>query len=356
MNDYLNTFVDNELHGYLRYKMEEVILIPADKMLSEFISILKKTGYSDDKAVKLAEIFTTNSLEGIYTHGVNRFTRFIRNTRDGYILPDAEPSLKHASGCLEQWTGNLGPGPLNAVFSANRATEISDSHGIGLVALANTNHWMRGGLYGWMTAKRGYVFIGWTNTIANMPAWGAKDPRLGNNPFVLAVPYGKEAVVLDFAMSQYSYGKMESYANEGRKLPFPGGFDNNGELTDDPGKILESWRSLSIGYWKGAGLSLLLDILAAILSAGSSVNEITAGKVEYNCSQIFVAVDITKLSNYPSMEKAVQGIIDDLHSSVPVDTETTIRYPGENIARIREASLKNGIPVARNIWNEIMLL
>ncbi len=336
--------------------MEEVTTIQADKMLSAFVSILKKTGYSDDKAVKLAEIFTTNSLEGIYTHGVNRFSRFIRNTRDGYINPDAEPSLAHASGCLEQWTGNLGPGPLNAIFSANRATEISDKYGIGLVALANTNHWMRGGLYGWMTAKRGYVFIGWTNTIANMPAWGASDPRLGNNPCVLAVPFGKEAVVLDFAMSLYSYGKMESYANEGKKLPFPGGFDSKGTLTDDPGKILESWRSLSIGYWKGAGLSLLLDILAAILSAGSSVKDITAGKVEYNCSQIFIAIDITKLSNYPSIGNAVQDIIDDLHSSVPVDPETKVRYPGENISRIREASLNNGIPVAGNVWKEILTL
>jgi len=25
-------------------------------------------------------------------------------------------------------------------------------------------------------------------------------------------------------------------------------------LTDDPAAILESWRALPIGYWKGAGL------------------------------------------------------------------------------------------------------
>jgi len=333
-----------------------IILVQADEMKSAFKDILIKTGFTNTKAKELADIFTTNSLEGIYTHGVNRFPRFIRNTRDGYIKPDAEPSLTHASGSLEQWNGNLGPGPLNAVFSANRATEISDIYGIGLVALANTNHWMRGGLYGWQAAKRGYVFIGWTNTIANMPAWGAKDPHLGNNPFVLAVPYGREAVVLDFAMSLYSYGKMESYANEGKKLPYQGGFDRDGALTDEPEKILESWRTLPIGYWKGASLSLLLDILATILSAGSSVNEITARKVEYDCSQIFIAIDISKLRNYPSIEKSVQGIIDDVHSSAPVNDETKIRYPGENVSKIREDSLKNGIPVAKNIWEEILTL
>ena len=333
-----------------------ITLVQAEKMESVFFDILRKTGFADAKAEKIAEIFTTNSLEGIYTHGVNRFPRFIRNTCDGYIIPDAEPTLAHASGSLEQWNGNLGPGPLNALFSANRATEISDKYGIGMVALANTNHWMRGGLYGWQTAKRGYVFIGWTNTIANMPAWGAKDPHLGNNPFVIAVPYGKEAVVLDFAMSLYSYGKMESYANEGKKLPYEGGFDREGGLTNDPGKILESWRTLPIGYWKGASLSLLLDILATILSAGSAVNEITARKVEYNCSQVFIAIDIRKLKNYPSIEKSVHEIIDDLHSSVPVNDETKIRYPGENVPKLREESLKNGIPVAKNIWEEILSL
>jgi len=332
------------------------IYISSDQLRSTFLAILKKTGFTDQKAERIAEIFTTNSLEGIYTHGVNRFPRFVRNTRDGYIKPDAEPTLIHASGSLEQWNGNLGPGPLNAVFATNRAIELSDKNGIGLAALANTNHWMRGGLYGWQAAKRGYVFIGWTNTIANMPAWGAMDPHLGNNPFILAVPFGKEAVVLDFAMSLYSYGKMESYATEGKRLPYPGGFDKDGALTDDPEKILESWRTLPIGYWKGASLSLLLDILATILSGGSSVNEITERKAEYACSQVFIAIDINKLQNSPAIEKEVRSIIDDLHGSLPVNDKTNIRYPGENILKIKEESLKNGIPVSRSIWEEILSL
>jgi 3-dehydro-L-gulonate 2-dehydrogenase len=333
-----------------------ITLVRAAEMKSVFIDILIKIGFSEDKAEKIAEIFTTNTLEGIYTHGVNRFPRFVRNVLDGYVKPDAGPSLTNVSGSLEQWNGNLGPGPLNAVFATNRSLELADKNGIGLVALANTNHWMRGGYYGRMAAKQGYVFIGWTNTIANMPAWGAKDPRLGNNPFVLAVPYGKDAVVLDFAMSLYSYGKMEAYANEGKKLPYQGGFDKEGTLTDDPEKILDSWRTLPIGYWKGASLSLLLDILATILSGGSSVNEITERKVEYSLSQVYIAINIKKLKNAPSIQNAVQSIIDDLHASVPVDDKTKIRYPGENVIKTKEESLKNGIPVAANIWEEILSL
>ena len=102
--------------------------------------------------------------------------------------------------------------------------------GIGLASLSNTNHWQRGGTYGWHAARKGFIFICWTNTEANMPAWGAKDVRLGNNPFVIAVPYKDEAVVLDFAMTQFSYGKMENYRREGKSflmqedLMLPGSF------------------------------------------------------------------------------------------------------------------------------------
>ena len=47
---------------------------------------------------------------------------------------------------------------------------------------------MRGGTYGWQAAEAGMIGICFTNTIANMPPWGGIDPRLGNNPLVIAVP------------------------------------------------------------------------------------------------------------------------------------------------------------------------
>jgi 3-dehydro-L-gulonate 2-dehydrogenase len=200
------------------------------------------------------------------------------------------------------------------------------------------------------------VFIGWTNTCPNMPAWGAKDPRLGNNPFVIAVPYGNDAIVLDFAMSQFSYGKMDSYNNEGRRLPYPGGFNIQGELTDNPGEILETWRALPMGYWKGAGLSLLLDILAAILSGGLSTHEIGNCNSEYRVSQVFIAINIRDLSNYPSIHNSVNRVIEDIKNSVPENSSAGVRYPGELVAKIRESNLKNGIPVNLSIWEKILSL
>jgi 3-dehydro-L-gulonate 2-dehydrogenase len=337
-------------------KEENIVFISPEQMKSDFTRILEKFGFSISRADQCAEIFTLNSLEGVYSHGVNRFPRFVEYLRKGYIIPNAEPSPVSSAGALEQWNGNLGPGPLNALFSAERAMQIAMNSGIGLVALGNTNHWMRGGTYGWMAARKGFVFIGWTNTEANMPVWGAKDFRLGNNPLVFAVPYNGEAVVLDFAMSQFSYGKLEIYQLGGKQLPYNGGYNKKGEMSTDPGEILLTRRALPIGYWKGSGLSLLLDILAAILSGGLSTHEISQKESEYSLSQVFIAICIDKLNNPGSVEKTIHNIIRNVKESDPADSATEIRYPGENIIKIREKNIKMGIPVNKEVWQKILTL
>ena len=138
---------------------DNFILISSQQMLERFISILLTIGFTKERADECAAIFTANSVDGIYTHGVNRFPRFVQYVKDGYVLPGATPSLKNKFGAIEQWDGNLGPGPLNAVHATKTAMNLAQQHGIGCVALANTNHWMRGGTYGWQAAKKGFVFI-----------------------------------------------------------------------------------------------------------------------------------------------------------------------------------------------------
>ena len=334
----------------------KTVQIPFQTMCSEFQRILLKHGFSENKAETCARIFAENSLEGIYSHGIYRFPRFVDYIQKGFVNVNAEPRLVHTTGALEQWDGHLGPGPLNALFCADRAMYLASEKGLGCVAIANTNHWMRGGTYGWQATKQGFAFLGWTNTEANMPPWGAKDSRLGNNPLVFAIPFGNEAVVLDFAMTQFSYGKMEATQLEGKTLPYPGGFNTNGKLTNQPDEILESRRALPIGYWKGAGLSLLLDILATVLSAGLSTRELSQKEAEYNVSQVFIAFSLEKLSNFPSIEKTISEIITDFKNAAPDETGSEIRYPGERVLYTRAENLKNGIPVNESVWEEIQKL
>jgi 3-dehydro-L-gulonate 2-dehydrogenase len=331
-----------------------MVIVSKTEMQSTFERILLSNGLNEEKAKICADIFTTNSLDGIYTHGVNRFPRFIKYIKSGFVKIDAEPSLVSKFGGIEQWNGNIGPGPLNAIHATETAMKLANKHGIGCVGMSNTNHWMRGGTYGWQAAKAGFVFIGWTNTMINMPTWGATDAKLGNNPLVLALPFQNEAIVLDMAMSQFSFGAMEMAALKGEKLSVVGGYDRDGHLSNDPKAILESRRSMPVGYWKGAGLSLLLDILAVILSGGLSTHEISKEEAEYRVSQVFIAIDMSKLGNYSAISGAIENIINDYHQSNPISESTQITFPGERVLNTRNKNLLNGIPVLRSIWDEII--
>jgi 3-dehydro-L-gulonate 2-dehydrogenase len=101
----------------------------------------------------------------------------------------------------------------------DRALTLARRQGVGAVALANTTHWMRGGSYGWQAAAAGFIGMCWTNTMPNLPQWGSAEARLGNNPLVFAVPRPRGHVVLDMAMSQFSYGALDSYREQGETLP-----------------------------------------------------------------------------------------------------------------------------------------
>ena len=332
--------------------------ITFDELVKVFAEKLEKRGVPREDALLAGQILAQNSLDGIYSHGVNRFPRLVSYIDKGYIDPKAKAEKVASFGAYEQWDGHLALGMVSAKIAMDRAIEIAKQYGIGLVAIRNTNHWMRGGYYGWQAADQGMIGICWTNTQPNMPAWGAKDRRIGNNPFVMAVPRKNgEHIVLDSAMSQFSYGKIEITKDEGKQLPVPGGFDEEGNMTTDPGAIEKTWRVLPVGYWKGSGMSILLDLIAAILAGGNTVTDI--GRMtsdEYGLSQVLIAIDPERFNAPGFTEEAINRVIEDVTSSVPATEGKAVRYPGQNSLATRRKNLEEGIPVLDNIWEQISAL
>ncbi|MBR1938462.1 MAG: 3-dehydro-L-gulonate 2-dehydrogenase [Spirochaetales bacterium] len=327
-----------------------------EELVNVFIEKLMKKGVDEKEAAICATLMAQNSLDGVYSHGVNRFARVIDYIDKGYIDPKARPEKIAAIGSFERWDGKLALGPNNAAKAMDRAIEIAREQGIGIVAIRNTNHWMRGGSYGWQAVDNGMIGICWTNTMPNMPAWGAKDNRIGNNPFVLAVPRENgEHVVVDTAMSQFSYGKLEMMALENKELPVYGGYDEEGKLSRDPGSIFKTRRVLPIGFWKGSGLSILLDLIASILSDGNCVSDVGTKKAEYGLSQVLIAID-PKCGKDSYNSALVERIIESVTSSIPSEEGHEVRYPGQNSIRTRRKNLENGIPVVDSIWERILSL
>ena len=327
-----------------------------DDMMSEFRRILIKKGFNEQDANLSAKLFTENSLDGVYSHGVNRFSRVIDYIDKGYIKVANKAEKMDGFASYERWDGNLAMGNINAKISMDRAIELAKEFGIGIVALRNTNHWMRGGAYGWQAADAGCIGICWTNTLPNMPAWGGKDSKIGNNPFIMSVPRSDgRHVVVDMAMSQFSYGKIEEYRLKGKILPVPGGYDSEGNLSINPSSIEETGRVLPTGFWKGSSLSIVLDLVAAVLSGGRTTYDI--GKEtdeEYGISQVFIAIDQSKFNMPEITDEIVSNTVNDIKQSIPKDSDTNILYPGERVIATRKENLEKGIPVEESIWNKIL--
>lgn len=327
--------------------------IPFVQLKSEFKRVLLSLNFEEDHAEQSATIFAENSRDGVYTHGLNRFPTFIQYVKEGLIIPNVRPTRVGGFDAIEQWDGHLGAGILNAAFCMNRAINLAHQYSIGCAAIRNTNHWMRGGTYGWQAAEAGLIGICFTNTIANMPPWGGVDARLGNNPLVIAVPRKEGHIVLDMAISQFSFGKMNLYKAKNEQLPLPGGYDDKGNLTTDPGAIIDSLRPLPIGFWKGSGLSLVLDLLATILSQGRSSGDVTKGGSESGVSQVFICI---KPDMGIQTESIIKNILDYTKSSRTEGQGKEILYPGENTLRIRRKSVEEGVWVDERIWEQVTQL
>jgi 3-dehydro-L-gulonate 2-dehydrogenase len=332
--------------------------VPFADLESALHRALLGLGLTGERAALCARLFAETTRDGVYTHGLNRFSRFAQMVANGQVDVNAEAERIGGTAVLERWDGHRGPGNLNAYAAMQRAIALAKQNGLGAVALRNTNHWMRGGTYGWLAAEAGVFGICWTNTMANLPPWGATTPALGNNPLILAAPRKAGPVVLDMAMSQFSYGTLAAYAKRGQPLPAAGGFDRDGNVTTDAAAIEASQRALPIGYWKGSGLSLMLDLFAAALSGGQATHQLPLDPLqESGISQFFLAIDpslVADPSDPEAQDRLIDGILASVHTATPVEAGKPARYPGEQTLHLRAENLRLGVPVDSDVWENLL--
>ncbi|QNM04860.1 3-dehydro-L-gulonate 2-dehydrogenase [Qiania dongpingensis] len=335
-----------------------MLKISFQELVDTFERILLSRKVDPELAHLAALNFAETSADGVYSHGVNRFPRVIEYLDKGVVDGKATPECVSAFGGFERWDGHMGLGNANARKAMDRACELAKEHGIGIVAIGNTNHWMRGGAYGWQAADNGCIGMCWTNTMPNMPAWGGMEPKVGNNPFIISIPKSDgRHIVVDMAMSQFAYGKIELARMKGEKLPVPGGWDSEGNVTTDPAEIEKTRRVLPIGYWKGSGMSIALDLVAAVLSGRNSVTDI--GKKyteEVGLSQVLIAIDPECMNTKDLTDSIIDTVVEDIKASTPEREGGKIFYPGEIEINTREDHMKNGIPVLEEVWEKIQSL
>ena len=323
--------------------------------------VLQGVGVPSKDAETAAAVMIEANLCGVDSHGVRMLPGYVTLIRNGKINAQGQIKVIRETPVIAHLDGNLRLGNVVAVHAMQMAVEKAKTSGVGFVLVRNSTHWGRPAYYSSLAARRGFIGICFVNTESNMPPWGAKEPRVGNNPLSISAPRASgEPVVLDMAMSQAAWSKIVMHSQAGRKVPLGWGLDEEGKLTDDPAAILKSKRMIPMGLHKGSGLSLMIDIMTGILSGGKYCGELSEeGKGQpwaTGYSQAFIAIDIATFIPLKEFQRRVDELVAYVKGAQTAEGFAEITIPGERAWTERALRDKEGIPLDEITLGELRTL
>lgn len=245
-------------------------------------AVFVRRGFASDDARFIADSLIDADRHGIASHGVQRMAMYDHKLRHGMIDPLAHATIVSDAKSCAVLDGHSGMGQLIARDAMRLAIDKAREHGIGLVAVRDSNHFGTAGFYARMAADEG--MIGWASTNSNpltVPTH-AGTPALGSNPIAFAVGRGEDQIVYDAATSTVSLGKIEVLEKNGKDIPGDWAVNADGGIEHHAAHAMDNVRAtprtggltplggageLNAGY-KGYGLALVVEILTGVLSGG----------------------------------------------------------------------------------------
>jgi L-2-hydroxycarboxylate dehydrogenase (NAD+) len=284
-------------------------------------------------------------------HGVFRLPQYIRRIRAGGVNPKAYITVENTAPATAIVDGDNAMGHLVMQRAADTAFALAKDTGVAWVGARRSNHAGAAGTYAAMALP--HDMIGIYSAVANanhMPAWGAAESLLSTNPIAIAVPAGEEPpVVLDIATTVVSYGTVKAYKLQGK--PMPEGWmvsATDGKPLTDSARSAEGLL-LPIGGHKGAGLALVLGLLAGVLNGAAFGREVVDFNADdesaCNTGHFIIALDISRFIPLATFKSEIDRQLRDLKASPVLPGFDAIRLPGEQRQVRRAERMAKGVPV-----------
>ncbi|MFD3486567.1 Ldh family oxidoreductase [Streptomyces sp. NPDC058665] len=304
----------------------------------------------------VADSLVTADLWGHPSHGVLRLPWYAARLRSGAVRARTRPVLVTDSGAIAVLDGRDGIGQVVADLATRDAVDRAQTHGVGVVAVRNSNHFGTAAYWTRRMADRGCVGILTTNGSPAMAPWGGTRKTVGANPWSVATPGGQHPpVVLDIANTGVARGKIYAAAQRGERIPDTWAFDEHGVPTTDPEVAVHGLLAPMAGH-KGYGISFVMDVLSGVLT-GSGYGTDVAGPyvpdLPSRCGHLVLALRIDALM--PDEEFAAR--VDDLivrTKAVPTAPDVAeILYPGEPEVRAERDGATAGVRLPDRAVSEL---
>ena len=322
--------------------------IAADKLKLLGVRLLSAAGMSHDDANMVSEHVVGNSLMGVDSHGVVRFSQYMSFIESGAINPSSTPLVVIDDPAMTRIDGGGGHGVPAMVQLAEYTAQKASSAGMATGTLVNCGHTGRIGAYAEMIARQGCFAViigggGHTRGNPKVAPYGGREGIMGTNPYTLALPGGPTGVVVvDFATSTSAQGKLLAASKTGEPLPPGTILDSGGRPSTDVRDYYAGGVLLPAAGPKGYGLGLIGELLAhGVLGQAKAVN------------WLVLAVDLDLLSDDDYVSR-IDDYLEWVKGRAPADGFDEVMIPGEPEQRCRQLRKNAGIPIADEIWEEII--
>ena len=318
----------------------------------------RRMGSATEEADVVADHLVRANLAGHDSHGVGMLPAYVRLLQEDKLVPNQTPETVLDAGALLVIDARRGFGQRMALDAVDRAIARARETGACVLALRNSAHIGRIGTYGERAARAGMAFTAFVNVAdvrwAQAP-WGCADPRLGTNPFCVAVPgEGGAALLLDMATTTIAAGKARVAYNKGVSVPEGSLIDADGHPTNDPTGYMRDrvGAMLPFGRHKGSGLAVMCEIMAGAIAGGQRADEDVSDGVLN--SMLATVIDASRLGAPAETAGAIEATKAHIRSSRTAPGFDDVLLPGEPERRAAEARARTGIEVDATTWREIV--
>ena len=183
----------------------------------------------------IADTLVQSDLWGHQSHGVLRLGWYLDRIRNGVMKPKTQPEFVVDAGSIAVIDGHDGVGHVLTMLATKEAVKRAKAHGIGAVAVRNSNHFGTCMYYTFTGAREGCVMLLTSNGGPAMAPWGGMKKIIGTNPMSVATPAGRHPpFAMDMANTGVARGKIYLARQKRQPIPLGWALDAAGAPTTDP--------------------------------------------------------------------------------------------------------------------------
>ena len=305
--------------------------------LRDFVAALyAAAGLPSEDASLVAETLVRADMWGHSSHGVMRAPWYIDRVKAGTMKPVTDPEVVVDAGAISVIDGRDGVGQVITKRAMQNAIDRAKRHGVGIVSVRDSNHH---GALGWFTrmaASQGCIGILTTNGSPAMAPWGGRAKRLGNNPWSITAPAGRNApMMLDIANTVVARGKIFLARQKGIPIPDNWAIDAQGRRTTDAVAALGG-VILPMAEHKGYAITVMMDVLSGVLSGSGIMGEVNGpyqAEKRSRCGHMVMALNIEAFGPLDRFQARMEEMIAGIKDTPLAEGFDEVFYPGEIEAR-----------------------